>query len=186
MTRRNFLGAAVAGAGAYLALEPAALQAQNPPPAVKSPLGVNQYSFHYRQIKSAYDFLEYCHGLGAAGIQYQLDSLDAAYIAKLRRRTEEWGMYFEAIGELPKADTAQFEATIVAARNAGALCLRTACLSGRRYENFSSLDEWNGFVTESKARIARAVPIVEKHRLPMAIENHGLSVPPRVALETGP
>ena len=135
-------------------------------------MGVNQYSFHYRQIKSAYEFLEYCHSLGAGGIQTELDSLDAGYISKLRRRAEDLGMYVEVIAELPRQDTSKFEATVVAARDAGALCLRTACLGGRRYENFSSFDEWKRFVAESRARIARAAPIVEKHRLPMAIENH--------------
>jgi sugar phosphate isomerase/epimerase len=58
------------------------------------------------------------------------------------------------------------------ARDAGAVCLRAACLDGRRYEEFSSLDEWQRFVAESKARIARALPIVERQRMPLGLENH--------------
>ena len=171
MTRRRFMAAAAAaaGAGVTLAVEPAAARPETP---VHAAMGVNLYSFHYRQIKSAYPFLEYGHALGAGGVQTELDSLDPAYLAKLRRRADELGMYFEAIAELPREDTAKFEATVAAAKDAGALCLRTACLGGRRYETFATLDDWQRFVVEAKARVARAAPIVEKHRLPMAIENH--------------
>lgn len=173
MTRRRFIETAAA-AGAGLAFQQAlrARDAADAGIAAKASMGVNLYSFHYRQIKSAYQFLEYLHGLGAAGMQTQLDSLDAAYISKLRRRAEELGMYLEVIAELPHQDTTKFEATVGAASSAGALCLRTACLSGRRYENFTGLEDWKRFVADSKARIALAAPIVEEHRLPMAIENH--------------
>ena len=37
---------------------------------------------------------------------------------------------------------------------------------------FATLDDWKKFVAESKASIARAVPIVEKMKMPMGLENH--------------
>ncbi len=55
---------------------------------------------------------------------------------------------------------------------ASAACIRTACLSGRRYEKFNSLAEWKEFVRNAKAAIARAVPIVERNKIPLGIENH--------------
>jgi 3-oxoisoapionate decarboxylase len=169
MNRRSFLASvAAAGVRARLALETPA----PPEPAPHTAMGVNLYSFHYRRPQSAYDFLDYCHRLGAGGVQTELDSLERPYLVKLRRRAEELGMYLEVIADLPRADTAGFERTVSAAKDAGALCLRTACLSGRRYENFSTLDEWQRFVTEAKSKVATAVSIVEKYRLPMAIENH--------------
>jgi sugar phosphate isomerase/epimerase len=85
---------------------------------------------------------------------------------------EKLGMYLEIIIGLPQDDPAVFERTVVAAKEAGAICLRSACLNGRRYETFSTLDEWNRFVAGSKTRIARAVPILEKHRMPLGLENH--------------
>lgn len=151
------------GGGLYAAQEPA-----------RTSMGVVQYSFSASpDTHSAYKFLEYCHTLGAAGIQITLDSEEPAYLEKLKRRAAELEMYLEAIVNLPqKDDTSGFERQVVAARQAGALCLRSACLEGRRYETFTSLDEWKTFVALSHRRIALAVPILEKYRLRLGLENH--------------
>jgi hypothetical protein len=72
---------------------------------------------------------------------------------------------------LPKTDdTSQFETTVRAAKEAGAHCLRSVCLSGRRYENFETMEQWRAFVADSKARLARGV--VDRMRFPLGIENH--------------
>jgi sugar phosphate isomerase/epimerase len=137
-------------------------------------MGVAQYSFSASpHTKSAYDFLGYCSSLGAGGIQAGLDSLDASYLDKLRRRASELGMYLEVTVSLPQGDNSgDFERQVVAAQRAGAQCLRSACLNGRRYENFSSLDQWKDFVAQSHKSIAQAVPILDKHRMPLGLENH--------------
>jgi sugar phosphate isomerase/epimerase len=123
--------------------------------------------------KSAYEFLEYCYSLGAGGVQVELDSLSPEYTEKLWRRTEELSMYLEVVASLPRKDgTSDFEQVVVAAKHAGAVCLRAACLGGRRYETFSSLEEWKRFVEEARERIRLAVPILEKHRIPLGLENH--------------
>jgi sugar phosphate isomerase/epimerase len=120
-----------------------------------------------------YEFLDYCHALGAGGIQAALSSLEPAYLKKLRTRAESYGMYLEVMAELPKEnDTEKFERTVAAAKAAGALCIRTAALGGRRYETFSQLSDWQEFVTRSLAAIDRALPIVSKEQVPLAIENH--------------
>ena len=140
----------------------------------RTSLGVVQYSFSVSpHTHSAYDFLEYCHSLGAGGIQIGLDSLDTGYLDKLRLRTAELGMYLEVIVSLPQNDAAaDFERQVVAAQRAGAKCLRSACLGGRRYESFTSFEQWKSFVAESQKRIALVAPILEKHRLPLGLENH--------------
>jgi sugar phosphate isomerase/epimerase len=137
-------------------------------------MGVVQYSFSASPYsRSAYEFLEYCHSLGAGGIQITLDSEEPAYLENLKRRAAELDMYLEAIVNLPQRDdTADFERQVVSARQAGAVCLRSACLNGRRYETFTSLDDWKSFVVLSHQRIALAVPILEKYRLPLGLENH--------------
>jgi len=137
-------------------------------------MGVVQYSFSASpHTRSAYEFLEYCHGLGAAGIQIALDSEEPAYLETLKRRAAELDMYLEVIVNLPQKDDATgFEQQVVSARQAGAVCLRSACLNGRRYETFTSLDDWKSFVALSYQRIALAVPILEKYRLPLGLENH--------------
>lgn len=172
MTRRTFL-TTVAAVGAAAPSSEAANGFPAAPTLRRTSMGVNIYSFGFGQRgKSTLEFMDYCAALGAGGIQAELTSLDADFLRKVRERAEKLEMYLEVITSLPKDDPADFERTVVAAQSAGALCIRSACLSGRRYETFSNLEDWKQFVSGSKARIARALPILEKHRMPMGIENH--------------
>jgi 3-oxoisoapionate decarboxylase len=159
MTRRDWLFAMAAAPGA------ASVRRTGMGLATTSFLGS-------RRPKDTYDYLELCDKLGAGGIQSALSSLEPADLRRLRDRAERAGMYIEVMSGLPRTDVAQFERTVAAAKEVGALAIRTACLGGRRYETFSTLADWKKFVADSKAAIARAVPIVEKHRVPLAIENH--------------
>jgi sugar phosphate isomerase/epimerase len=156
MTRRSFLFTAAA--------------AMATPP--RSQMGIATTSFMIRRPKDTLEFLEYAHSLGAGGIQASLASPEAEYARKLRARAEQLGMYVEVMSPLPRTDTAQFERVAAAAKEAGAICLRAACLGGRRYETFADLPSWQRFVSDSRASLERAVPIVEKHRIRLAIENH--------------
>jgi len=123
--------------------------------------------------KDTYEFLEHASDLGAGGIQMQLTSKEPDYARKLRARAEQLGMYFEAIGSLPaKDDSGAFEQTVAAAKEAGALCLRVNCIPGRRYETFTTLADWRTSTAQTRATIDAALRIVEKHQLPLAIENH--------------
>jgi sugar phosphate isomerase/epimerase len=169
MNRRDFLKTTPAG-GAALAAVAANLRGDVP----GTTMGVVQYSFSRNpHTRSALDFLEYCHSLGAGGVQVSLDSIEPHYTARIRSLSEQLGMYFEAILGLPRGGGAEtFERYVIAAKQAGASCARVACLSGRRYENFSSLAEWKQFVVDSHRRLDLAVPILEKHKLAAGIENH--------------
>jgi 3-oxoisoapionate decarboxylase len=171
MDRRHFLKTVAAGSCLARATCGRRLSARQSPPMS---MGVVQYSFSDSpHTRSAQDFLEYCHSLGAGGIQIGLDSLDPGYLDKLERRTAELGMYLEVVVSLPqKGEEAGFERHVVAAQRAGAVCLRSACLNGRRYENFTTFDQWKKFVAESHQRIALAVPVLEKFRIPLGLENH--------------
>ena len=130
MNRRAFLKNAAASASLAWARGDRFISAQALP---RTSLGVVQYSFSDSpHTHSTYEFLEYCHSLGAGGIQAGLDSLDRAYLDKLKLRATELGMYIEVIVSLPQNDdVAGFERHVVAARQAGAECLRSACLNGR-------------------------------------------------------
>jgi len=139
----------------------------------RTSMGIVQYSFPGSPyLRPAMSFVEYCRSLGAGGVQVELNSLDSGYLDELRRRVAELHMYLEAIVELPHHDAAEFERQVIAARQAGAECLRAHCLLGRRYENFISLQQWWAFVAESDRRLELAVPILEKHQLALGIENH--------------
>ncbi len=139
----------------------------------RSKMGLVVHSFPVGHPRYAMQFLELAHSLGAGGIQTRLRLDPPDTIATLRDRAGEWDLYIEGMAGIPRdPDTSAFEQTVREAKEAGALCIRTACLSGRRYETFDSLAEWKGWVAETKAAVARAVPIVERHKMALGIENH--------------
>jgi sugar phosphate isomerase/epimerase len=81
-------------------------------------------------------------------------------------------MFIEVITGLPRDGSDTFEKTVQGAKEAGALAIRVACLSGRRYETFSTHAEWKDFADKSRDGVIRAASIAEKHKMPVAIENH--------------
>jgi len=94
-------------------------------------------------------------------------------ISKLRARADELGMFVEGMVPLPRnGDVAAFERVLLDAKAAGATVVRSAALSGRRYETFATVQAWTEWRNQALAAIKLALPIVEKHRLPLALENH--------------
>jgi sugar phosphate isomerase/epimerase len=141
------------------------------------------YNFHWKaardghpkaRFKDTIEFLEYCHQLGAGGVQIGVGSRDAGYPKKLREKAEGFEMYFEGQASLPQqqADVDRFDADIHAAREAGAGVVRTAMLGGRRYETFDSAESFRQFAEKSWQSLTLAEPVLKKHRIRLAIENH--------------
>jgi len=119
-------------------------------------------------------YLDYCHSLGASGVQLPLGARDADYSRKLREQAQQYGMYIEGMIGMPNDDhdLERFEAEVRTAREIGALALRTALLPGRRYEQFATLKEYLAATEQGRQSVLRAVPILERHRVRLAIENH--------------
>ncbi len=161
MTRREFLAAAAAA--------PAAAA-----PAARCRMGFTPDAFAVsRPPRTAIEFLDHAYAAGGGGVQAALASLEPEYLRRVRKRVEELGMYLEVLADPPRdEDLPRFEATVKAAREAGAQCIRTACLIGRRYETFETLDQWKAFNADFRPRIARAARIAEKLRFPVGVENH--------------
>ncbi len=129
--------------------------------------------------KDTYEFLEHCHALEAAGIQAGVhgdiagEATTRADVFRIRRRAEELGMFLEAMVPLPRgSDTTAFEQALKDARDAGATALRAACLGTRRYETFATLADWRRHVDESHRSITAALPLLERYKLPLGLENH--------------
>jgi 3-oxoisoapionate decarboxylase len=119
--------------------------------------------------KDTYEFLEHCHALGAAGIQASING----DLHKIRSRAESLGMYIEGMIELPRnGDTAGFERELQNAKAVGAVAVRSACLGSRRYETFSSLADWQKFVAQSHSWLQAALPILDRYKIPLGLENH--------------
>ncbi|MFL6350780.1 MAG: sugar phosphate isomerase/epimerase family protein [Bryobacteraceae bacterium] len=119
--------------------------------------------------KDTYEFLEHCHALGAAGIQAPING----DLPKIRARAEKLEMYIEGMVTLPHSpDTSAFERELHSAKTVGAVAVRSACLGTRRYETFSSLPEWHEFVAQSHRSLEAAVPILNRYKIPLGLENH--------------
>lgn len=167
MTRRAFLGAAVAA--------PALAAAAEPP----SRLGIVIHSFAIRsgQERGFSDplvFLEYCRQLGAGGVQVPIGARSPEYIAKLREQVEKHGLYLEGSIRIPKdrGDVDRFDAEVRTAREAGAKVLRTVMLGGRRYETFKSAAAFHEWAEQATRSLRLAEPVVARHGMRLAVENH--------------
>jgi sugar phosphate isomerase/epimerase len=144
-------------------------------PPKRSPLGVAWTSFMgARRVNDPLQLAKLALSYGAAGIQGPMPDLSDSAVRDLHDTLESNGLYFESAASVPfkESDAALFEKQLVAAKAVGARCVRLACLSGRRYENFHSISEWREFVTRSNDGIRRMVVLAERARVPIAMENH--------------
>jgi sugar phosphate isomerase/epimerase len=100
--------------------------------------------------------------------------LDEAAAARFREQVEQTGGYYEGDIPLPKKESelAKFEQEVKLTRAAGGTVARTYLSGSRRYETWKTMDEFKAFRAESSKRLAMVEPIVKKHRLKLAVENH--------------
>jgi sugar phosphate isomerase/epimerase len=178
MDRRDFLQRAAAGAMAFsLPVVPAFLK--------EVPMGVVVHSYgsrwnakaessKYPGFANAVDLIEHCHRIGAGGVQVGVKDWTAEFARKVRDRREKLGLYLEGSISLPKKaeDVSVFEAEVKNAREAGAQVLRTVCANGRRYEVFSSQAAFDDFTKNALASLQLAEPVLRKHKVRVAVENH--------------
>lgn len=177
MTRRSALGAIAAATMASVVVASEAQQ--------RSRLGLVAFNCAIRRkwlqqrdpksdLFEPLTFLKHCRDVGAGGMQASLGVLDAARVTGLRDFAGEHKLFIDGIVNPPKddGDLARFEAEIRSAAEVGVQAVRTVVMPGRRYEQFKSLAE----VREAEAKALRmlelAVPIVTKHRVRLAVENH--------------
>lgn len=177
VTRRALL--AGAAAAAFPSAARARQEAPRPPAAA---FGVVSPSYSARMgaarpgegIRDPLGFLRFCRERGAAGVQTAIPRLDEAALKALRSYLEETGSWIEGTIRLPddEADLERFDRDVLAARAAGAAVLRTVMLGGRRYETFSTGAQYHRFKERSSRSVLLAVPVVTRHRMCLAVENH--------------
>ncbi|MEZ6089722.1 MAG: TIM barrel protein [Pirellulaceae bacterium] len=154
-------------------------------PARRGRLGLVMYDCglrrkHMKQLDPAIDlfepltFLKHCHLVGAGGMQVSLGVLDGATVKSLRDYADAHELFIEGIVQPPKddGDANRFEAEIQSAAQVGALAVRTVVMPGRRYEQFNSLAQVREAELRARRMLERAAPIVTKHRVRLAVENH--------------
>lgn len=178
--RRNFIKTASLGAMAMT------FPFTSLPDSLKDvPMGVVVHSYgarwqskvgsqKYPAFADAIDMMEHCKKIGAGGVQVLVSGWADDFAKKVRDRREKLDLYLEGSIGLPKTpeDVAKFESEVVAAKEAGASVVRTACLGGRRYVNFKTIQEYNTFKQNALKSIELAEPIVRKHKIKLAVENH--------------
>jgi sugar phosphate isomerase/epimerase len=143
-------------------------------------MGIVIHSYGIRRADKAsgfadpLSFLDYCHRLGAAGVQTSFGARDEAYAEKLRARAAEYGMYLEGSVRLPRdsGDVERFTAEVRTAKACGALVVRTTLQDGRRYEVFDSAAAFRKFTEGARQALLLAKSVVERQDLKLAVENH--------------
>jgi sugar phosphate isomerase/epimerase len=83
-------------------------------------------------------------------------------------------MDLEGIVRLPRDrdDLGQFSAEVQSGARAGATVLRTAMLSGRRYETFTTAADFRTFADQAFRSLTLAEPVAARHGVCLAVENH--------------
>jgi len=119
-------------------------------------------------------FLKHCHKLGAGGMQAALGVMTPGQIESIRSFAGQHEMFIDAIVKPPKDedDIRRFDAEIKTARDVGVQAARTTIIPGRRYERFKSLEEFQQFEKRGIEMLERALPILEKYQVRLAVENH--------------
>ncbi len=180
MNRREALYSIAGIAGSMLKAPAWANESAGPE---KTKLGIDDFSYNIRRRaeqagytpKVTHDpltFLKYCHAIGAGGLQCAIGKRDVSYVKELRAYVEDNGLFIEdSVWLGGKVDRDRFEAGVASVKAAGARAIRGFC-GGRRYEQFDTRKQFDEFAKRSWKTIESVAPIVEKHRIPLAIENH--------------
>lgn len=131
-------------------------------------------SSRFPGFTNAIELIEHCAQIKAGGVQVGVNNWSMDFAKKVRDRREHLGLYLEGSIGLPKSadDISSFEKEVISAKEAGATILRTVCLGGRRYETFDSRSAFEEFKKNAIASLQRAEPVVRKHKMRLAVENH--------------
>ena len=177
MNRRTFITALPALAAARSLLAAAG--------AAKSRIGICTFSCHQHwkavgakqegvKFTDALGFYRYARELGAEGVQTPLRPADPAVAKQMREQVKKDGGYYEGELRLPKTenDLAGFESDVRLAREAGATVARAVFTTGRRYEALKTMDDFRAFEAQAEKTLALIEPVLRKHQLKVAIENH--------------
>lgn len=172
MTRREMM----AGTGSVLASLTLAgvpgLAAAQAPPRLRN-MGGEGPGFRFRSRAGNFDIVEHCHSLGLGVARIRVPEGGAEAVRALRQKLDRLEMRVIVSVSPPQsdADVPEYEANIRAAAELGAVTTH-ASFTGRRYEEFDSFEAfWQDFQMHKRS-VERAEPILRRHRVRLAIENH--------------
>lgn len=171
MTRRELM----AGAGSALACMSLGslpvFGAQGAPRLRR--MGGEGPGFRFRRRAGDFDIVDHCHqlGLGVARITVPQGGPEA--VRALREKLDRLGMRVIVSVAPPRtdADVDRYDAAIRAAAELGAITTQ-ASFTGRRYEEYTRFEDFKADFEGHKRSVERAEPILRRHRVRLAIENH--------------
>lgn len=178
MNRRNFLHTSAMGAMAFSLPKMPIFAQQGPMGVVVHSYGLRWNSKvnsqKYPGFTNAVELLEHCHKIGAGGVQVVVKDWTPEFAKKVKATRDKLGMYVEGSIGVPANpnDTARFEQELKNAKDAGVEIVRTVCSSGRRYETYHSSAEFQQLKKNALVSLQLAEPILKKHKMKLAVENH--------------
>ncbi|MDI1314694.1 TIM barrel protein [Prosthecobacter sp.] len=127
----------------------------------------------YPPFGHALDVLDHVRDLGVGGLQTLVGGWTSEFAGKVRATCESYGMKLEGSITLPRNenDVGRFEKEVRIAKEAGAVIFRSAT-GGRRYELFSSLEDFTHWKDGAFRSMQLAEPVARRQRVKIGIENH--------------
>ncbi|MCC6362072.1 MAG: sugar phosphate isomerase/epimerase [Bryobacterales bacterium] len=169
MTRRQLMAAA----GSAAAIFPKAVAQSNSRGLGGSPTAFLHRVRAAREAKQEFDILEHCHKLGLSGTETFRPPATPEAIKSYRRKAEGYGLRVVFNVPLPKTsvDVAAFDNGVKAAKEAGGIAIHAA-MTARRYEEFDTFAAFKQNFELCQRMVELAEPVLRKHRMRLAIENH--------------
>lgn len=184
MNRRDFIKSGVAIGVAGALARSGSLFAQDLPPL--SPVGISSAGMGNNRsgmgVRPALSediiaYIDYCRSLGAGGIHFGSPGGD---LRAVRQRLDDLGMWYEGNARAPRSlseSTDEFEQSLRDTLTLGGNVVRFVSpsprgSSGRRYEAFTSMEQYQAWKSEADAVVLKCLPIAERLGVKIALENH--------------
>ncbi len=172
MTRREMI-AGTGSAFAYMAATGAPMLARTQGlPKLKN-MGGEGPGFGHRNRAGGFDIVDHCHGLGLGAVRVSVPRGGPEAVRALREKLDRYEMRAIVSVAPPRSDDAidAYEANIRAAVELGAVTTQSS-FTGRRYEEFDTFEAFKESFEGHKRSVERAEPILRRHKMRLAIENH--------------
>ena len=136
-------------------------------------MGGEPPGFGHRSRAGNFDILEHCRSLGLGAVRMNLPSPDLDAVRQLRKKVESYGMRVIISLAPPKEAAAvpTYDAAVRAVSELGAVTTH-ASFTARRYEEFDTFEAFKASFERHQRSVERAEPILRKHKVKLAIENH--------------
>jgi sugar phosphate isomerase/epimerase len=173
MTRRDILRAA-GPVSALLSTAPPVRAAA--PPLRNFGAAPAGFPIHFRMAREAgkpFDFIDYCHELGCGAVETRIDPRDLDALRSAGRKAGAYGMRLILDIRLPRdaGELPAYETAVQAAKESGAIGMRAA-MTPRRYEEWQTFGAFKSAFEQAQRTVERVEPVLRKHKLRLAIENH--------------